>query len=54
LVGDLGLKVYRKNGMIAEASEPYGPDDYKTLVDEWTETSGRWSIKTDGNLGDSL
>ncbi|KZL72561.1 flavin-binding monooxygenase-like protein [Colletotrichum tofieldiae] len=37
LVGDLGLKVYRKNGMIAEASEPYGPEDYKTLVDEWTE-----------------
>ncbi|KAK2015618.1 FAD/NAD(P)-binding domain-containing protein [Colletotrichum eremochloae] len=37
LVGDLGLSVYRKNGMIAEASEPYGPEDYKTLVEEWTE-----------------
>ncbi|GKT49857.1 FAD-dependent monooxygenase DEP4 [Colletotrichum spaethianum] len=37
LVGDLGLKVHRKNGMIAEASEPYGPEDYKTLVDEWKE-----------------
>ncbi|OHE92161.1 hypothetical protein CORC01_12564 [Colletotrichum orchidophilum] len=37
LVGDLGLKVYRKNGMIAEASEPYGPEDYKNLVSEWTE-----------------
>ncbi|OLN82717.1 FAD-containing monooxygenase EthA 5 [Colletotrichum chlorophyti] len=37
LVGDLGLKIYRKNGMIAEASEPYGPEDYKTLTDEWKE-----------------
>ncbi|KAK2034193.1 FAD/NAD(P)-binding domain-containing protein [Colletotrichum zoysiae] len=35
LVGDLGLKVYRKSGMVAEASEPYGPEDYATLVDEW-------------------
>ncbi|KAJ0158489.1 hypothetical protein CTA2_11479 [Colletotrichum tanaceti] len=53
LVGDLGLKVYRKNGIIAEASEPYGPDDYKTLVDEWMEKQAAGPMKTNGNLGDS-
>ncbi|KAL0931392.1 flavin-binding monooxygenase-like protein [Colletotrichum truncatum] len=37
LVRDLGLNVYRKNGMIAEASDPYGPEDYKTLAEEWAQ-----------------
>ncbi|TDZ73349.1 FAD-dependent monooxygenase DEP4 [Colletotrichum trifolii] len=41
LVGDLGLKVYRKSGMIAEASEPYGPEDYKTLAEEWAEKAAK-------------
>lgn len=35
LVKDLGLPIYRKKGWIAEATEPYGPDDYKELVEEW-------------------
>ncbi|KAI8254153.1 FAD-dependent monooxygenase DEP4 [Colletotrichum sp. SAR11_239] len=39
LVTDLELNKYRKNGMIAEASEPYGPEDYKTLAAEWAEKS---------------
>ncbi|KAK3938149.1 FAD/NAD(P)-binding domain-containing protein [Diplogelasinospora grovesii] len=37
LVGDLGLKVHRKNGWLAEATEPYGPEDYKNLVDEFKD-----------------
>jgi hypothetical protein len=37
LVGDLGLPIYRKDGWVAEASQPYGPEDYKDLVAEWVE-----------------
>lgn len=35
LAGDLGLKVHRKGGKVAEMMEPYGPADYRTVVDEW-------------------
>ncbi len=35
LVNDLGLKVHRKNGWLAEATEPYGPEDYRDLVAEF-------------------
>lgn len=35
LVNDLGLRVHRKNGWLAEATEPYGPEDYKNLVAEF-------------------
>lgn len=38
LLGDLGLKVWRKNGRVAEWLEPYGPEDYKGLVDEFVKT----------------
>lgn len=38
LLRDMGLNIYRKGGgMAAEASSPYGPEDYRTLVDEWKE-----------------
>ncbi|KAJ9149112.1 FAD/NAD(P)-binding domain-containing protein [Pleurostoma richardsiae] len=37
LLGDLGLNIYRKGGWLAEAVEPYGPEDYKDLVAEWAE-----------------
>ena len=44
LLGDLGLKVRRKGGddggwfsWFREISEPYGPEDYVGLVDEWAE-----------------
>ncbi|KAF7543929.1 hypothetical protein G7046_g9901 [Stylonectria norvegica] len=37
LMGDLGLKIYRKGGLVAEATSPYGPEDYRDLVDEWRE-----------------
>lgn len=40
LVGDLGLPIYRKGGMVAEATQPYGPEDYKDLVQEWKATQG--------------
>lgn len=37
LVNDLGLKVHRKKGWFAEATEPYGPEDYRDLVAEWAQ-----------------
>jgi len=39
LVGDLGLKVHRKAGWLAEATEPYGPEDYRDFVAEFSEQS---------------
>lgn len=35
LVGDLGLKVHRKKNFLAEATQPYGPEDYADLFSEW-------------------
>ncbi|KAF5613189.1 dimethylaniline monooxygenase [Fusarium subglutinans] len=35
LLKDLGLPIYRKNGIFAEMTDPYGPEDYTTVVDEW-------------------
>lgn len=40
LLGDLGLRVHRKNGRLAEWLSPYGPADYRGLVDEWKVGSG--------------
>jgi hypothetical protein len=37
LLGDLGLKVHRKEGWLAELFEAYGPADYCDLVCEWKE-----------------
>jgi len=37
LLGDLGLKFKRKNGWYKEITEPYGPKDYKGIVNEWIE-----------------
>ncbi|KAK4442080.1 FAD/NAD(P)-binding domain-containing protein [Podospora aff. communis PSN243] len=39
LVGDLGLKVHRKRGWLAEATQPYGPEDYSEFVAEWAGQS---------------
>lgn len=35
LLTDLGLRFHRKSGKLAEWFVPYGPQDYKGLVDEW-------------------
>lgn len=35
LLKDLDLPFYRKNGVVAEMTDPYGPEDYTTVVDEW-------------------
>ncbi|KAG7407768.1 hypothetical protein DER46DRAFT_363002 [Fusarium sp. MPI-SDFR-AT-0072] len=35
LLKDLDLPIYRKNGVFAEMMNPYGPEDYTTVVDEW-------------------
>lgn len=35
LMRDLGLQVHRKKGFMAEILEPYGPQDYKDVVQEW-------------------
>jgi len=39
LVGDMGLKVHRKGGWLAEATDPYGVEDYKDLVAEYASRS---------------
>ncbi|KAM0322169.1 hypothetical protein ACHAQA_009658 [Verticillium albo-atrum] len=36
LLGELGLNIHRKAGRVAEVLEPYGPEDYKDLISEWT------------------
>lgn len=36
MLTDLGLQVNRKKGW-ADVTEPYGPEDYRGLTDEWTE-----------------
>ncbi len=35
LLQNLGLESHRKGGMFAECFKPYGPADYRGLVDEW-------------------
>ncbi|KAF4994116.1 hypothetical protein FGRMN_6031 [Fusarium graminum] len=35
LLKDMGLPIYRKDGIIAEIAYPYGPKDYATVVQEW-------------------
>ncbi|ROV99039.1 hypothetical protein VMCG_06610 [Cytospora schulzeri] len=47
LVGDLGLKVHRKKGWLAEMTEPYGPEDYRDLDTEWTAKIGQSSRGAD-------
>lgn len=37
MLGDLGLRKWRKGGALKEMFEPYGPEDYKGLVEEWLE-----------------
>jgi Pyridine nucleotide-disulphide oxidoreductase len=37
MLSELGLKTHRKGGMTAEWLQPYGPEDYKGLVEEWRE-----------------
>ncbi|GAW18799.1 hypothetical protein ANO14919_082810 [Xylariales sp. No.14919] len=34
---DLGLSPYRKGGMLAEMTDPYGPEDYRNITEEWLE-----------------
>lgn len=52
LLTDLGLRTHRKSGLLAECFEPYGPEDYRGLVDEWKkkarldEVAGMLSFST--------
>ncbi|KAI1840324.1 hypothetical protein JX266_013456 [Neoarthrinium moseri] len=32
---DLGLSPFRKPGRLAEMTDPYGPEDYQSITDEW-------------------
>jgi hypothetical protein len=40
LLGDLGLRKWRKGGALSEIFEPYGVEDYRGLVEEWIEVHG--------------
>ena len=46
MLSELNLKTHRKHGRMAEWLEPYGPEDYKGLVEEWREKNMK-SIKVD-------
>lgn len=35
MLTELGLKSHRKGGFFAEIFSPYGPEDYRGIVDEW-------------------
>ncbi|KAI0435282.1 hypothetical protein F5Y09DRAFT_293530 [Xylaria sp. FL1042] len=35
---DLGICPYRKDGILAEMTVPYGPEDYRDITKEWLET----------------
>lgn len=35
LLRDLGLCPHRKGGRLAEVTRPYGPEDYRDIVEEW-------------------
>lgn len=35
MMADLGLQVHRKSGWFSEMTEPYGPDDYRTINEEF-------------------
>jgi hypothetical protein len=37
LLSELGLRTHRKNGRVAELFSPYGPEDYRGLVEEWRD-----------------
>ncbi|KFA65394.1 hypothetical protein S40285_00519 [Stachybotrys chlorohalonatus IBT 40285] len=41
LMADLGLKVHRKNGWFKEMIDPYGPEDYREIYDEWLAGASR-------------
>jgi hypothetical protein len=42
LLKDLGLSTHRKKNRWAEWTQPYGPRDYKGLVEEWKGREKRW------------
>lgn len=35
VLGDLGLQSKRKGGGLREVYDPYGPEDFRTVVEEW-------------------
>lgn len=41
LLGDLGLESKRKGGGLKEVYDPYGPEDFSTIVEEWIAKSRR-------------
>lgn len=40
LLKDVGVENYRKSGRMAEWTQPYGPEDYKGLTEEWARKHG--------------
>jgi hypothetical protein len=47
LLQDLGLKNHRKGGILADIFSPYGPEDYKGLVEEWKATKRGVKVPTE-------
>lgn len=40
LLRDLGLECHRKSGFLSEVWSPYGPEDYRSVNDEWLAKYG--------------
>lgn len=53
LLQDLGLKWRRKGGILREILEPYGPEDYKGLIEEWLEKEEKKELAHQGSIDDS-
>lgn len=41
LMRDLGLNIYRKTGWLANMYQPYGPEDYRDVTEEWQRKYGK-------------
>lgn len=50
LMGDVGLKKWRKKSAFAEMTDPYGSDDYKGLVEEYQVLYGKVNGISNGHV----
>jgi hypothetical protein len=44
LLADLGLKIHRKGSWFKEMTDPYGPEDYRDVNDEWEKKFGAKAV----------
>ncbi len=54
LMQDLGLPYWRKKNWFKELFSPYGPEDYKGLIQEWKQAQKTKGLSRNAVNGDSL